>query len=75
MNGALTLLTAGRRRRTSRWRAVALTLLALVLAGFALTLMSGQSLTPPGQVLRILARRGRAGLTPLRWGICACHAR
>ena len=53
MNGALTLLTAGRRRRTGRWRAVALTLLALVLAGFALTLMSGQSLTPPGQVLRI----------------------
>ena len=43
-----------RERRARRARVVAL-LLMLLLAGFALTLMLGQSLTPPLDVLRVLA--------------------
>lgn len=47
-------VTAGRLARARRWRRVVTALLALVLSGFALTLMLGQSFTPPGDVLRVL---------------------
>jgi iron complex transport system permease protein len=48
-------LAAGRRSRSARRRAVTLALAALLLVAFALTLMLGQSFTPPSEVLRVLA--------------------
>ncbi|SIT15789.1 FecCD family ABC transporter permease [Paracoccus saliphilus] len=44
----------GRIRRSRRLRSVSLTLLGAVTAFFALTLMLGQSFTPPGDVLQVL---------------------
>ncbi|SCY07962.1 FecCD family ABC transporter permease [Paracoccus tibetensis] len=57
MSGATLIagLAAGRRSRSARRRAVTLALAALLLGAFALTLMLGQSFTPPSQVLRVLA--------------------
>ncbi|MGN7867332.1 FecCD family ABC transporter permease [Paracoccus sp. 22332] len=52
---ALDLVAAGRRRRTRRRATVVAGALTLLLAGFALTLMLGQSFVPPGTVLRVLA--------------------
>ena len=52
---ATDLVAAMRLRRASRRRAVIAAALALLLAGFALTLMLGQSFVPPGTVLRVLA--------------------
>lgn len=52
---ALGLVTAGRRRRSRRRATVVAGALTLLLAGFALTLMLGQSFVPPGTVLRVLA--------------------
>ncbi|MDT1062252.1 iron ABC transporter permease [Paracoccus sp. CPCC 101403] len=43
-----------RHHRARRWRGVVAGLVLLLLAVFALTLMLGQSFTPPGQVLRVL---------------------
>ncbi|WEF24499.1 iron ABC transporter permease [Paracoccus sp. S3-43] len=51
---ALDLVAAGRRRRTRRRATVVAGALTLLLAGFALTLMLGQSFVPPGTVLRVL---------------------
>lgn len=48
-------ITTARLRRARYRNTVIVGLGALVLAGFALTLMMGQSLTPPGDVLRVLA--------------------
>lgn len=48
-------LAAGRRSRIARRRAVMLGLAALLAGAFALTLMLGQSFTPPAEVLRVLA--------------------
>ncbi|MGZ9810475.1 FecCD family ABC transporter permease [Pseudoroseicyclus sp. H15] len=47
-------LALGRRRRNARRRIAIGTLLALLVILFALTLMLGQSFTPPGDVLRVL---------------------
>ncbi|MCZ0961352.1 FecCD family ABC transporter permease [Paracoccus benzoatiresistens] len=52
---ALDLITAGRLRRASRRRTVIAAALAMLLAGFALTLMLGQSFVAPQTVLRVLA--------------------
>lgn len=52
---ALNLVAAGRRRRSRRRATVVAGALTLLLAGFALTLMLGQSFVPPGTVLRVLA--------------------
>ncbi|RMC34406.1 FecCD family ABC transporter permease [Paracoccus alkanivorans] len=50
----LEALVTGRLRRIRRLRSVILSLLAAVTAFFALTLMLGQSFTPPGDVLQVL---------------------
>lgn len=55
------LIAAGRRRRALRRSRVLCGGLALLLAGFALTLMLGQSLVPPADVLRVLAGQDVAG--------------
>lgn len=47
-------LAAGRLRRDGRRRIVTIALLVSLLLAFALTLMLGQSFTPPGEVLRVL---------------------
>lgn len=49
-----TEVAQGRRGRMRKRRAVILALLLIVFAGFATTLMLGQSFTPPGDVLRVL---------------------
>ncbi|MDQ1901350.1 iron ABC transporter permease [Paracoccus sp. WLY502] len=54
MTATLSIQT-GRLRRARRRVTVIGGLLILVLAGFALTLMQGQSFVPPGDVLRVLA--------------------
>lgn len=54
MTAALSI-TTGRLRRARRRMAVIGGGIALLLAGFALTLMQGQSFVPPGDVLRVLA--------------------
>lgn len=55
------LIAAGRRRRALRRSRVLCGGLALLLAGFALTLMLGQSLVPPADVLRVLAGQDVVG--------------
>lgn len=55
------LIAAGRRRRALRRSRVLCGGLALLLAGFALTLMLGQSFVPPADVLRVLAGQDVAG--------------
>ena len=55
------LIAAGRRRRALRRSRVLCGGLALLLAGFALTLMVGQSFVPPADVLRVLAGQDVAG--------------
>ena len=52
---ATLLIRTGRLRRARRRMAVIGGALILLLAGFALTLMLGQSFVPPGDVLRVLA--------------------
>ncbi|WP_435169367.1 FecCD family ABC transporter permease [Falsirhodobacter sp. 1013] len=47
-------VAASRQRRTRQRRGLILGLLALLAALFAMTLMLGQSFTPPGDVLRVL---------------------
>ncbi|MFG6082490.1 iron ABC transporter permease [Paracoccus litorisediminis] len=47
-------VTANRHARARRSRRVVAALALVLLAGFALTLMLGQSFTPPGDVLRVL---------------------
>ncbi|MEV0757364.1 iron chelate uptake ABC transporter family permease subunit [Streptosporangium sp. NPDC050280] len=44
----------GRRRRASRRRLVVVTLVALVVTGFAVTLMAGQTFYPPRDVVRVI---------------------
>lgn len=54
MTATLDTIRAARRSRRTR-RCIGLAaMIALILAGFALTLSLGQSLTPPGDVLRVL---------------------
>ncbi len=50
----LSALIRGRRSRATRWRGIVTGLLAVLLAGIALTLMLGQSFTPPDVVARVL---------------------
>ncbi|MFC3170099.1 FecCD family ABC transporter permease [Paracoccus fontiphilus] len=52
---ALDLVASTRQRRIGRRKTVITGALALLVAGFALTLMLGQSFVPPGTVLRVLA--------------------
>lgn len=56
MTGPSTLdrIVAGRRRRNRRRRGMLAALAALIAAAFCLTLMLGQSWTPPGTVMRVL---------------------
>ncbi|MTH79686.1 FecCD family ABC transporter permease [Paracoccus aestuariivivens] len=54
-------VAAGRLARVRQWRRVVVALMLLVLAGFALTLMLGQSFTPPDEVLRVLAGKDVPG--------------
>ena len=56
-------LTTGRRRRVGRRRLALTGMVVLLLAGFALTLMLGQSYTPPGDVLRVLMGEDVPGAT------------
>ncbi|QKW38241.1 iron chelate uptake ABC transporter family permease subunit [Actinomadura sp. NAK00032] len=51
---AVRAVASGRRRRAARRRALVGTLAALVVAGFAVTLMVGQTFYPPGDVLRVV---------------------
>ncbi|GGV16808.1 ABC transporter permease [Actinomadura cremea] len=51
---AVAAVARGRRRRAARRRAVIGTLAALVVAGFAVSLMVGKSFYPPGEVLRVV---------------------
>lgn len=63
MTPALALLTGYRRRRDRRRRvALSLAILALLM-GVGLTLMVGQTVTPPGDVLRGLMGRGPTAFT------------
>ncbi|TKA93897.1 hypothetical protein FAZ78_25375, partial [Cereibacter changlensis] len=55
MTGLAQQIAAHRRGQTRRGRQLLYGLLALLLAGLALTLMVGQTLTPPFDVLRVLA--------------------
>ncbi|MGC5015036.1 FecCD family ABC transporter permease [Streptosporangium sp. DT93] len=48
------MVARGRRRRASRRRVVVLTLAVLVVAGFLLTLMAGQTFYPLGDVVRVV---------------------
>lgn len=48
------VIAAGRARSLGRRRTLLLLLLLVLLGAFALTLMLGQSFTPPGEVLRVL---------------------
>ncbi|GAB2876359.1 FecCD family ABC transporter permease [Streptomyces mayteni] len=50
----LAAVTRGRARRATRRRLVVLTLVLLVLAAFAATLVLGQTYYPPGDVLRVI---------------------
>ena len=50
----LARIEAGRQRRTRRWRGITAALVLIVLAGLGVTLMLGQSFTPPQDVLRVL---------------------
>ncbi|MDP5307312.1 iron ABC transporter permease [Paracoccus sp. 2205BS29-5] len=50
----MTALIAGRRARAGRRRSILLVIAALIAVCFALTLILGQSLTPPADVLRVL---------------------
>ncbi len=47
-------IAAGRRRRARELRVVVLGLLVVLVAMFGLTLLRGQSFTPPGDVIRVL---------------------
>jgi iron complex transport system permease protein len=47
-------IITGRRRRRQGYRTAIVVLLSLVIGVFALTLMLGQSFTPPGDVIRVL---------------------
>ncbi|MTH64247.1 FecCD family ABC transporter permease [Paracoccus shanxieyensis] len=58
---AFQIVADGRQRRRARRRRVVLCLLALLVVAFALTLMLGQSFTPPGDVLRVLLGHEVAG--------------
>ncbi|SMO80925.1 iron complex transport system permease protein [Paracoccus laeviglucosivorans] len=57
------IVAAGRIRRVRRRARVVLALLALLVTGFALTLMLGQSFTPPGDVIRVLMGHDVPGAT------------
>ncbi|MFI6508741.1 FecCD family ABC transporter permease [Streptosporangium sp. NPDC050855] len=48
------MVAQGRRRRASRRRVVVLTLAVLVVAGFLVTLMAGQTFYPLGDVVRVV---------------------
>ncbi len=50
----LQAVASGRRRRSARRRLVILTLAVLVVAGFAVTLMAGQTFYPPRDVIRVV---------------------
>ncbi|GAA3856329.1 FecCD family ABC transporter permease [Streptomyces sedi] len=50
----LRAVVRGRTRRAARRRLVVLVLLALVVAGFAASLMYGKTYYPPGEVLRVI---------------------
>lgn len=63
MTAAVSLVARGRRLRARRRRAVIAVALCVLLAVFGVTLMLGQSLTPPGEVLRALAGEGPAAFT------------
>lgn len=56
-------LAAGRRSRLGRRRIAMAVLAVLLLLGFALTLMLGQSFVPPGDVVRVLMGEDVAGAT------------
>ncbi|MDG3579241.1 iron ABC transporter permease [Rhizobium sp. YJ-22] len=53
-SSTLDRIVDGRQRRKSRWLFVIAVLLVLAAAIFALTLVLGQSFTPPGDILRML---------------------
>lgn len=53
-SGILSSVRAGRQRRARFWYGVTATLMLIVVAGTAVTLMLGQSFTPPQDVLRVL---------------------
>ncbi|MCD4661625.1 iron chelate uptake ABC transporter family permease subunit, partial [Agrobacterium sp.] len=56
-------LVLNRQTRHRRRRLVIAILSALVIAAFTLTLMLGQSFTPPGEVIRVLAGEDIAGVS------------
>lgn len=60
-------VAAGRHLRGRRRRNIILVLALLLIGGFALTLMLGQSFTPPGDVLRVLSGQGMQGTSFTVW--------
>jgi len=53
-SSAVDAVTRGRVRRASRWRLVVVVLALLVCAAYAVTLMVGATVYPPGDVLRVV---------------------
>lgn len=53
-NNVVNSVRSGRQRRARLWRGVLAVLLLIVVIGIAVTLMLGQSFTPPQDVLRVL---------------------
>lgn len=63
------------RHARQRWRRLVIAALsALLIAAFSITLMLGQSFTPPGDVIRVLLGRILSA-SPSPSGSCACRAR
>ena len=59
----LAAITAARHRRGRHRRRILAGLIALIAAALVLTLMLGQSLTPPGQVIRVLLGQDVPGVS------------
>ncbi|MGA9870347.1 MAG: iron chelate uptake ABC transporter family permease subunit [Rhodococcus sp. (in: high G+C Gram-positive bacteria)] len=57
------MVARGRARRSARRRTVMLVLVALIVVGFAITLMFGRTFYPPGDVLGVLIGQEAGGAT------------
>ena len=64
---SLAIITEGRRNRVRRRQAVIGSLLALIAVLFLLTLMLGQSFTPPSELARVLAGQNVPGASFSVW--------
>lgn len=64
---ALDRVRTGRRQRTRVWRGVLAAMVLIVIMGVAVTLMLGQSFTPPQDVLRVLMGESVPGASFTVW--------